>query len=440
MTPLRERMKGEALDIFRHAVGAVDPKTVVERALGETAGEVRSHRSVRVISLGKAAVPMAEAAQLALGDQITGGVAVTKYGYGGRLKRIEVIEAGHPIPDEKGLFGAKKIVEAASGMGPDDLVLVLISGGGSALAPLPAEGLELTDLVETNRLLVNSPADIHEINTVRRHLSGISGGGLARSCVPARVVSLILSDVVGDDVTDIASGPTAPDPTTFRDAAAVIERHGLSGRVPRRAAARLAAGIGGEVPETPKPGDPAFERVTNLVVGSSALALTAAQARARQLGFFPLVLSSGFTGNTHELARFHAAIAREVMSFGRPAPPPACLISGGETTLAVTGAGTGGRNSEFALVFAVATAATDGVFGLFAGSDGTDGPTDAAGAFTAPDTVARAREGGMDPERYLTDNDSYSFFRAIGDLVVTGPTRTNVMDIRLVLVVGGEKR
>jgi glycerate 2-kinase len=440
MTPLREKMKKDALDIFRHAVGAVDPKTVVERALGEMAGEIGPHKSVRVISLGKAAVPMAEAAQFALGDRIAGGVAVTKYGHGGRLKRIEVVESGHPIPDERGLFGAKKIVEAAAGMKSDDLVLVLISGGGSALAPLPAEGLELSDLVEINRLLVNSPADIHEINTVRKHLSGMSGGGLARSCVPARVVSLILSDVVGDDVADIASGPTAPDPTTFRDAAAVIERHGLSGRIPKRAATRLAAGTRGEVPETPKPGDPAFTRVTNLVVGSSAVALTAAELRARQLGFFPLVLSSGFTGDTHELARFHAAVAREALSLGRPAPPPACLISGGETTVAVTGRGRGGRNSEFALAFAVETAATDGVFGLFAGSDGTDGPTDAAGAFTAPDTVARAREGGMDPGQYLSDNDSYSFFQAIGDLVVTGPTRTNVMDIRLVLVVKEDRR
>ena len=434
MNAPHQRIKEQALDIFQNAVAGVDPKAVVGRALSELDEEIRRFSRIYVVGFGKAALPMAEAARDAVKDRLAGGVVVTKHGHGGSVTGIEVIEAGHPIPDEDGAAGTRRIIDLVTGRSPDDLVLVLISGGGSALTGLGDDGLTLDDLAGANRLLIGSPADIYEINTVRKHLSAFSGGRLARHIRPARVIALILSDVVGDDISVIASGPTAPDQTTFADALGVLKKYGLSDRVPPAVAGHLAAGAAGRVAETPKPGDPVFAGVTNLIVGSAATALSAAQRRAGDLGFSALVLSSSFTGDTHELARFHAAVAREVSRYGRPAPPPACVISGGETTLTVTGSGSGGRNTECALVFARETAGAHGIFGLFCGSDGTDGPTDAAGAFAAPDTISRAREKGLDADRYLADNDSYAFFQALGDLIKTGPTRTNVMDIRLVFV------
>jgi glycerate 2-kinase len=440
MNDAHRRIKQQALDIFRSCVASVDPREVVVRALAGLADEIGEHRRVYVAGLGKAALPMVEAAHEVMGDRISGCVAVTKYGHGDSAARFEIIEAGHPIPDENGAAATGRIIDMVTGRSPDDLVLVLISGGGSALTSLPAEGLSLADLALTNRLLIESSADIHEINAVRKHLSAFSGGRLAQYARPARVVSLILSDVVGDDMSAIASGPTAPDPTTFADATDVLARYGLSGRVPAAVVRHLAAGVKSLVPETPKPNDPVFDGVTNTIVGNAAAALTAAHRRAGDLGYEPLVLSSSFAGDTHELARFHAAVAREVSRYGRPIAPPACLISGGETTVSVTGSGVGGRNTECALAFAREAEGAPGVFGLFCGSDGTDGPTDAAGAFAAFDTVARGREKGLDAAAYLENNDSYTFFRALDDLIVTGPTRTNVMDIRLVFITPGDAR
>jgi glycerate 2-kinase len=434
MNDAHRRVKQQALDIFRSCVTSVDPKAVVRRALLDLAETIAGYRRVYVIGLGKAALPMVEAANEIMEDRVAGCIAVTKYGHGAPSSPFEIIEAGHPIPDENGAAATQRIIDMVTGRSPEDLVLVLISGGGSALTSLPADGLTLADLAETNRLLIESSADIHEINTVRKHLSAFSGGRLAHHAHPARLVSLILSDVVGDDISVIASGPTAPDPTTFAEALEVLARYGLGERVPRSVRRHLAAGAKSDIPETPKPGDPVFDGVTNSVIGNAAAALTAAHERAGALGYASVVLSSSFAGDTHELARFHAAVAREVSCYGRPIAPPACLISGGETTVTVTGSGIGGRNTECALAFARETEGTPGVFGLFCGSDGTDGPTDAAGAFTASDTVARAREKGLDAATYLKNNDSYTFFQALDDLIITGPTRTNVMDIRLVFI------
>lgn len=426
---------GHVREIFSAAIAAVEPEAAVLRALEHHKPLIESSDGIFVAALGKAAVPMAKAARNLLGDRIRGGVAVTKDGHGGDIEGISVIEAGHPIPNEKSLLGAREILDVCEKAGEDDWVLVLVSGGGSALVTAPVSGVTLEDMARVNELLVESGADIYQINTVRKHLSRVKGGRLAKAAFPARVLTLVLSDVVGDDLSTIASGPTAPDPTTFDDALEILETYRLQERVPRSVLDHLDAGRRGEREETPTEDDPVFQRVTHAIVGGASTALDAAGRRAEKLGYTPLVLSSMFEGDTGELARFHAAVVREVRRYDRPVMPPACLISGGETTVHVTGGGTGGRNTHFALEFALAVDGVEGVMGLFAGSDGTDGPTDAAGAFAAGDTISRGRQIHLDAELYKKNSDSYTYFQKLGDLFVTGPTRTNVMDIRLVCIV-----
>jgi hydroxypyruvate reductase len=299
--------------------------------------------------------------------------------------------------------------------------------------PRPAEGITLQEKQETTRLLLACGADIRELNTLRKHLSAIKGGHLARLAAPAAVVSLILSDVVGDPLDVISSGPTVPDPTTFGDALAVLAKYGLTARVPRAVLDRLERGARGDLPDTPKPGDPCFRRVSNIVVGSNALAVDAAARQARALGYRALVLSTTIEGETRDVARMHAAILREIRSSGRPARPPACVISGGETTVTLRGEGLGGRNQEFALAAAIDLEGLPGVLAFSAGTDGTDGPTDAAGAMADGATLARAAALGLDARDALARNDSYHFFEPLRDLAMTGPTGTNVMDIRLML-------
>jgi len=407
----------------------------VLRALEGTELFSKEPGGIFIVALGKAAIPMVEAARNRLGDRIRGGVAVTKEGHGGDIEGISVIEAGHPIPNEKSLQGAREILDVCNNAGGNDLVLVLVSGGGSALVTAPADDMTLEDISRVNELLVESGADIYRVNTVRKHLSRIKGGGLAKACFPAAVLVLVLSDVVGDDLSTIASGPAAPDPTTFSDALRILETYRLRERIPRSVLDHLDAGCRGEREETPTDDDPVFQRVTHVIVGGASTALDAAHQHAAKLGYTPLVLSSMFEGDTGELARFHAAVVREVKRYQRPVLPPACLISGGETTVHVTGSGRGGRNTHFALEFAKAVDGMEGVLGLFAGSDGTDGPTDAAGAFASGDTIFRGRQKNLDAESYVKNSDSYTYFQALGDLFVTGPTRTNVMDIRLVCIV-----
>jgi glycerate 2-kinase len=431
--------------IFGAALKAADPRAAVRRHVrlnGETlvAGGRRYSlgwfEHIWVIGAGKAGAAMASAVEGLLGRRVTGGLINVKYGHTARLRRIELNECGHPVPDEAGVRGAARIAELARQAGPRDLVICLVSGGASALLPLPAAPVTLAGKQAVTKLLLASGADIREINAVRKHLSAIKGGQLARLASPATVLSLLLSDVIGDRLDVIGSGPTEPDGSTFADAWAVIEKYALEAKAPPAVRERIQAGMRGEVPETPKAGDPAFRHTWNLVVGSNRLALDAAAARARELGFKPLVLSTTVEGETRDVARVHAAIAREVVTSGRPARPPVCLVSGGETTVTLHGGGLGGRNQEFVLAAAIDLEGCPGVVVLSGGTDGTDGPTDAAGATADGSTIARAAALGLDARRHLADNDSYHFFEALGDLLKTGPTGTNVMDVRLLLVDG----
>jgi len=425
-------LRRHALSIFRAAVAAADPRRTVRETL-RPAGLSRFRR-IFAVGAGKASAAMAQAAEQALGRRITGGWINTKDGHGAPLARITVHEASHPVPDARGVEGARRIAEIAAQAGEGDLLLCLISGGGSALLPLPMPPVTLEDKQETTRLLLACGATIHEINAVRKHLSAIKGGRLARLAWPAHVLSLLLSDVIGDPLDVIASGPTAPDTSTFASAWAVVEKYGLAGKIPAAARELLQQGLAGKVEETPKPDDPCFRRVTNRIVGSNRLAVDAAARKARELGYRPLVLSTTIEGETRDIAAMHAAIAREIVAAGRPARPPVCVISGGETTVTLRGGGLGGRNQEFALAAAIALEGVPGVLVFSAGTDGTDGPTPAAGAMADGATVSRAAALGLDARRMLAANDSYHFFEPLGDLVVTGPTGTNVMDVRLMLV------
>jgi hydroxypyruvate reductase len=421
-------LRKHAISIFEAALGAADPADAVARRL-ERLDASRFER-IFVIGAGKAAASMAQAAERILGRRITGGLINVKDGYTARLKRIEMNECGHPVPDARGVAGARRIAEIAAAAGKDDLVVCLISGGASALMPLPAPPVSLEEKQEVTRLLLASGANIHEINAVRKHISGIKGGQLARLAAPATVESLLLSDVIGDSLDVIGSGPTAPDASTFTTASDVLCKYSLMASVPESVYDRINGGSLGEIADTPKPGDPVFRRVRNTVVGSNRLALTAAARRARELGYHTLVLASEVEGETREIARMHAAIAREIVRAGQPAKPPACIITGGETTVVLRGNGLGGRNQEFALAAAIDIAGLPDVLVFSAGTDGTDGPTDAAGACADGETLQRK----PDARRYLDNNDSYSYFGELNDLVKTGPTNTNVMDVRLILV------
>jgi glycerate 2-kinase len=421
-------LRKQALSIFRSGLAAADPAGAVIRHLER--GRYDRYRSIWVVGAGKAGASMARAAERVLGKRITAGLINVKYEHVARLKRIELNECGHPVPDAAGVAGAERIAAIARAAGPDDLVLCLISGGASALAPFPAPPITLEEKQATTRLLLACGATIHEINAIRKHISLLKGGQLARLAAPAAVEALLLSDVIGDNLDVIGSGPAAPDASTFVQAAAILDRYGIRAQVPQAVRDRIEAGMRGEIEETPKPGDPLFARVRNTVIGSNRLALEASAKRAKELGFRTLVLSSQVEGETREVAGMHAAIAREIVQFGRPVKAPACIITGGETTVTLKGKGKGGRNQEFVLAAAMGIAGLPATVVLSAGTDGTDGPTDAAGAIADGETVAR----GPGAARHLTENDAYPYFDALGDLIRTGPTNTNVMDVRLVLV------
>ncbi len=437
------RLRRDALSIFRAGLKAADPVQAVRRHVSLEDGALKAARRryrlenydrILVLGAGKASAAMAKALERVLGRRISGGLVNVKYGHTAPLRRIELNECGHPVPDAAGVEGARRIASIAAEAGERDLILCPISGGGSALMPLPAEPVTLDEKQETTRLLLACGATIHEINAVRKHISAIKGGQLSRLAWPATVVALMLSDVIGDDLDVIASGPTAPDSSTFAGALRILERYGILSRVPAAVRERLERGARGEIPETPKPGAPELRRTQNVIVGSNRLAAEAALARARELGYRTLLLSTFIDGETREIARMHAAIAREIRASGRPVRPPACLISGGETTVTLKGRGLGGRNQEFVLAAALAIAGLPPTVVLSAGTDGTDGPTDAAGALADGRTLERARKLGLDAQARLDENDSYRFFEPLGDLVKTGPTNTNVMDLRILLV------
>lgn len=421
------KLRRDALAIFRASLKAADPAGAVARAL--EAGRYGRYRRIFVIGAGKASATMARAAERVLGRRIAGGLINTKYGHLAKLRRVELNECGHPVPDERGVDGARRIAAMAESAGADDLVICLVSGGASALLPLPAGPVTLAEKQETTRLLLASGANIHEINAVRKHISSIKGGQLARLASPAAVESLLLSDVIGDDLDVIGSGPTAPDGSTFARALEILDRYGIRGKAPGSVRERLERGAAGEIPETPKPGDAVFRRTRNRVIGSNRLAVDAAAAHARALGYRTLVLSTFIEGETRDVARMHAAIAREIAASGRPVRRPACIVTGGETTVTLRGDGKGGRNQEFALAAAIDIAGLDGVVVFSAGTDGTDGPTDAAGAIADGRTLER----NPCAADFLARNDAYHYFEPLGDLVMTGPTGTNVMDVRIVL-------
>jgi len=421
-------LRKHARTIFQAALSAADPAGAVERHLRSR--DFSRFRDIYVVGAGKAGASMAQAAERVLGRRIAAGLLNVKYGYRAKLRRIELNECGHPVPDENGVAGAERIARIAAGAGKDDLVICLISGGASALMPAPAEGITLEEKQATTRLLLASGANIHEINAIRKHISRIKGGQLARLAAPARVESLMLSDVIGDNLDVIGSGPTAPDASTFAGAVELLNRYGIRERVPASVRERLEQGAAGAIPETPKPDDPVFARVRNTIVGSNRLALDAAATRARALGYRTLVLSSEIQGEAREIARMHAAIASEMARTGRPMKPPACVITGGETTVTLRGDGLGGRAQEFVLAAALDIAGVDNVVVFCAGTDGTDGPTNAAGAVADGQTLGRK----PDARRYLDRNDSYHYFEALNDLIITGPTNTNVMDVCIVLV------
>jgi hydroxypyruvate reductase len=377
---------------------------------------------------------MAKAVEEIFGDRMTKGVVTTKYGHLLSLKKTEIIEAGHPIPDQKGYEGAKKIHSLLKKTGPKDLVIFILSGGGSALLPFPADGIELKEKQEMTQLLLDCGADIKEINTIRKHISRMKGGWLTRWAYPSTVIGFILSDVVGDQLDVIGSGPTVPDPSTFEEAWEILKKYDLLNEIAPSIQKHLILGKEGKVEETPKPGDVVFERVYNSLIGSNILALRAAEKEATSLGLNTLILSSSIEGETREASRFHTAIAKEVISSGNPIPKPACILSGGETTVTIKGNGLGGRNQEFALAGALEISGIEKVVLLSGGTDGTDGPTDASGAMVDHTTVHRAKSMGLDPKAHLENNDAYPFFQKLGDLLITGPTHTNVMDVRILLV------
>ena len=437
------QMRKDALDIFQAGVQAVEPSAAVKRYCRREGNRLLVHQKVYdlaefkciyVIGAGKAGAPMARAMEETLGDRITEGIVNVKYGHLAELSRVKAVEAGHPVPDEAGLEGTRAILDLASRAEEKDLILCLISGGGSALLPLPAEGLSLQDKQDTTKVLLACGATIHEINSVRKHISMVKGGGLARAAYPATLISLILSDVVGDDLDVIASGPTVPDSSSFQNCMTIFDKYGIREKVPETVLNHIQKGIEGKVPETPKPADPFFTRTQGVIVGSNLACMEAAEKRARGLGYHTLMLSTMIEGETREVACVHAGIAKEVLKSGHPLAPPACVLSGGETTVTITGRGLGGRNQEFVLAAAMGLNGWDRIVVLSAGTDGTDGPTDAAGAVADSQTIKRSETLVLNPADFLFNNDAYHFFEKLGDLVKTGPTNTNVMDLRIMLI------
>lgn len=410
------------LDMFRAAVDAALPSRVLPAHLPR-----QPEGRTIVIGAGKAGGAMAQAVEARWSGPLD-GIVVTRYGHALPCHRIEVVEASHPVPDEAGREAAERILALVQGHTRDDLVLCLISGGGSALMALPAGGLTLADKQAVNKALLKSGATIAEINCVRKHLSAIKGGRLAAAAAPARVVSLMISDVPGDDPSIIASGPTVGDSTTREDALAVLDKYGIE------PAPAVRAWLADPESETPKPNDPRLAGVENIIIARPQDALEASAAVARRAGYTPLILGNALEGEAREVALVHAGIARQCAAFGQPAAPPCVLLSGGETTVTVRGKGRGGRNAEFLLALAVALDGHPGIHAIACDTDGIDGTEDNAGAILGPDTLRRAAERQISAKARLADNDGYGFFAALDDLVVTGPTLTNVNDFRAIVI------
>ena len=437
------KLRGDAITVLEAALNSVDPYKAVLNNLKIVDGKLRvgnfkasldDLRKIVVIGGGKAGGAMAEAVESVLGDRVSGGcvnvLQGTEFRY--NLKKIRLQGASHPIPNNDGVRGVAEMLMLISSMREKDLVICLISGGGSALMPYPAEGISLEDKQDVTSRLLMKGATIDDLNAVRKHLSAIKGGQLARRCYPTRVVSLILSDVVGDPLDTIASGPTSPDTTTFRNAVDVLKKYKLWDDICSQVRERLEYGVKKVIVETPKPGDEIFNHVTNIIVGNNSIAAESAVEAAKALGYNSLIVSTMFEGEAAEVGTVLAGIARELAAKGRPLKPPAAIIVGGETTVNVRGSGRGGRNQELALSLARRITGLKAVAASLA-TDGIDGPTEASGAIVDGETSTKASEAGLSIEKFLAENDSYSFFERIGDMIVTGPTGTNVNDLVLII-------
>jgi len=442
---LRSSRYGDCITrILAAAINAVDPANAVAKnlkrhgdqlSIGEDTFYLNTIEHVFIVGFGKASIPMAVAAIDILGETLTQGVLITKTHVVESSfdnKNIEIIEASHPVPDERSIEGAQRVVELLQNTTPDDLVIFLISGGGSALLTNPVHDLPINDLQILNKLLLSCGADINETNTLRKHLSQVKGGNLARLAYPARVVSLILSDVIGDPLSVIASGPTVPDPTTYTDALNIIDSYKLASRMPASVLAHLWRGAAGEVPETPKNEDLIFEHTHNIIIGNNLKAAQAALEKAYKENHNALLLTTYLKGEARETGPALAAIAQQIAATGNPIPRPACIIAGGETTVTLRGDGFGGRNQELALSAVEGLADLQDVFLITMATDGDDGPTDAAGAVVSGQTLVQATHRGLDPQEFLSRNAAYDFFDPLGDLLKPGPTMTNVNDLTFI--------
>ena len=442
-----KRARKAALKVMDAALKAANPRTAVRKhveredsilRIDGLSFDLNGFQEVLVVGGGKAAGVMAEAIEEVLVDRITEGfvniLRRTKSSF--KTQKVFLNEASHPIPDNDGVVGARKMFHLVSKADEKSLVICLISGGGSALMCLPSADVSLEDKAKLTDALLKCGATINEINAVRKHISELKGGQIAKAAYPATLVSLILSDVVGDPIHMVASGPTAPDPTTFKDAISILKKYNLwRGRVPRGVKERLEAGLRGEIPETPKPGDQVFEKTYNVLVGNNRVAALAACQEARTLGFNALLLSSVLEGEARHIGTVYSGIAREILVSNNPIPRPAVIVAGGETTVTVKGKGKGGRNQELALSASLGIDGLDGVAIASIATDGVDGPTDAAGAVVDGKTMYRAQNKKLDPKEFLTNNDSYSFFSKLDDLIFTSPTGTNVNDVTVIVVV-----
>lgn len=419
-------MPSQGPDLLRRMFDAAVAAAAPSRCLGAHLPPLPRGRTL-VIGAGKAAASMARALESQWPGELS-GMVVTRYGHRVPTERIEVVEAAHPVPDAAGRAAAGRMLAMVQGLREDDLVICLISGGGSSLLALPAEGLTLEDKQAVNRALLKSGANITEMNCVRKHLSAIKGGRLAAACAPAQVLTLTISDVPGDDPSVIASGPTVADATTCADALAILTKYAIT--EPKAAIDHIRRGHD----ETPKPGDPRLARARQVMVATPQMSLEAAAGVARAAGIHPVILGNAIEGEAREMALVHAGIARQVAEHGQPGPTPCVLLSGGEGTVTVRGKGRGGRNAEFLLALAVALDGHPRMHAIACDTDGIDGTEDNAGALLAPDTLARARALGLHAPAFLANNDGYSYFSALGDLVMTGPTMTNVNDFRAILI------
>jgi len=436
-------LRESAQKILDSALKAVDPYHLVFDQVNKENNklffqsgyqlELDDFNDVYILGIGKGVAPMAKALSELLDDKLVSGEIIVKYEHGEEVNKINVHEAGHPIPDENTLKATSLVLEKFKNLNEDDLVFVLLTGGGSALFELLPDTVSLDDLQELNGILLGCGATIHEINCIRKHISLIKGGQLARVIHPAKVVTLALSDVVGDDLSVIASGPTTPDESTFDDTFSILKKYKIEDKIPQSILEVLTDGVNGKRPETPKGSDPIFNSVTNMVIGNNILSLQAAEDQAKKLGFNTQILTSMIQGEVKELAKVIDAVIREVQQSNIPIEKPACLLIGGEPTVKVTGKGKGGRNQEFALQVLEKNIEEPYLF-LSCGTDGTDGPTDAAGAIVTNNTLQKANKLDFDLMEYLNNNDAYNFFNPLNELIKTGPTRTNVMDVMIALI------